>query len=449
MYINWCVIGKMSQQQKNKQSSKPPLVDGTMEPQAPWYLDLFLPSGGILERVHLFFKDRNDSPFKNCGPVQHMKTDTGGIDMSSCLCVKTTEGISYLVDPMAFSFVSLMAEGEMTMKKAGWLENTSEGEDSVNATSFVTALKRVNQHLLKKRNSDKRKRQHEEKDATPIKALKEMGTTASEVTDIVPHETIEVVDLDMPSNTSVAIMVDPASSALLDSIDQPPEKELDRQVAKTSKSGLDGYLGIEQYFKFGVQFTALICVDYCNLAPDSYKCRPLSDEYVKYLLKTFAGHSRPCSLAADLMPYDPHTNVPLKSDEVHLDKLQQYHYWILSGQHSIMAARAFLRNKSKKYASRKLFYEKRLARIIVDAPREVSVRISRMENIETQTSMKTQPYVEILKHARGQWLAYSKPTKPKGGVPVGHESRKLWDVSLHLFLFKFQWFKSSILVCDK
>ena len=74
-----------------------------------------------------------------------------------------------------------------------------------------------------------------------------------------------------------------------------------------------------------------------------------------------------------------------------------------------MATRAFLCNESMKYAIWKLFYEKRLTRIIVDAPKEVVVWISRMENIETQAAMKSQPYVEILKHARGQWLAYSKP----------------------------------------
>ena len=55
--------------------------------------------------------------------------------------------------------------------------------------------------------------------------------------------------------------MDPASIAGLDAIDQPKEKDLDKQVAKTSKSGLDGYIGIEHYFKFGVQFTPLIPVD--------------------------------------------------------------------------------------------------------------------------------------------------------------------------------------------
>lgn len=73
---------------------------------------------------------------------------------------------------------------------------------------------------------------------------------------------------------------------------------------------------------------------------------------------------------------------------------------------------------------------------MVDAPKEVAVQISKMENIKTQTTMKHQPYVEVLKHGRGQWLAYSCPQKPKSGVPVGHESQKLWDVSFYsLFVF--------------
>ena len=75
-----------------------------------------------------------------------------------------------------------------------------------------------------------------------LSMLKEVGAVSREVKDIVPHEIVEVMDLDMPSSTSVAIMVDPASNALLDSIDQPREKDLDRQVAKTSESGLDGYV---------------------------------------------------------------------------------------------------------------------------------------------------------------------------------------------------------------
>ena len=49
--------------------------------------------------------------------------------------------------------------------------------------------------------------------------------------------------------------------------------------------------------------------------------------------------------------------------------------------------------------------------------------------------MKTQPYVEVLKHGHGQWVAYSCPSKPKAGEPVGHESWRLWDVSSSTIFF--------------
>ncbi|MCO5615124.1 hypothetical protein L7F22_069413 [Adiantum nelumboides] len=119
-----------------------------------------------------------------------------------------------------------------------------------------------------------------------------------------------------------------ASVKVLASIVQPEEKDLDKDVKKTFKSGLDGYIGTEHYFKFGVQFTQLISVDQCNLAPDYFKCRPLSGVYVKFLLRQFAKHSRLVSNAADLMPYDPIKKEPLKANEVHADKLATYHYWI-------------------------------------------------------------------------------------------------------------------------
>ena len=100
-----------------------------------------------------------------------------------------------------------------------------------------------------------------------------------------------------------------------------------------------------------------------------------------------------------------------------------------------MEIRSLLLNRSTKYVLRKEFYKCRVARIVVDAPKEVAVHISKMENIETQKSTKTQPYVEVLKHGHGQWIAYSCPSKPKVGVPVGHESRRLWDVSSSTLFF--------------
>ena len=200
---------------------------------------------------------------------------------------------------------------------------------------------------------------------------------------LVPTKAQSEGEICVPPSTSLAVVADSLSIAVLNSIVQPNEKDLDKVIAKPSKSGLDVYVGIEHYFQFGVQYTQLIPIEQCNLAPEAYKCRPLSKAYVKYLLKLFASHSRPVSNAADLMPYDPITKMPLQTNEVQGDKLGTYHYWILSGQHSILAARSFLLNQSTKYASRKEFYKYKIARIVVDDLEEVVVRISKMENIET------------------------------------------------------------------
>ncbi|MCO5604239.1 hypothetical protein L7F22_058402 [Adiantum nelumboides] len=75
---------------------------------------------------------------------------------------------------------------------------------------------------------------------------------------------------------SIAVIAESALVKVLASIVQSKEEDLDKDVKKTFKSGLDGYIRLEHYFKFGVQFTQLISVDQCNIAPDHFKCMPLS-----------------------------------------------------------------------------------------------------------------------------------------------------------------------------
>ena len=439
----FCFYRKMAQNILKKRMSKS--IDATGSAANPWYLDFYLPNGGSDDKVHLFLQDKEQPTFKNCGVVKELKKDYSDLDMSPCLGVKVLNGDCYLLEPTTFlsNLVKVDHEG-LTMSKAGWVELKEDTPSEDFIDMFIEGFSKVTRHLGKIKKVQNKKRKNEESsEGIQSKTLKESeaplvgnNSRVSEQENLllVSLDAQEVGDTCVGTTPATAVVVDSASVAVIDSVGQLNEKDMDKQVAKTSKSGLDGYVGIEHYFKFGVQFTQLIPVDQCNLAPDPYKCRPLSDMYVKYLLRQFAGHSRPVSNAADLMLYDPMTKIPLKENEVQGDKLATYHYWILSGQHSIIAARAFLRNKSTKYISRKEFYKFRTARIVVDAPKEVAVRISRMENIETQTAMKTQPYLEVLKHGRGQWLAYSRPAKPKPGVPVGHESRKLWDVSSTYFL---------------
>ncbi|MCO5614410.1 hypothetical protein L7F22_068691 [Adiantum nelumboides] len=395
--------------QSSSKKRMPKSVDATCSTPSPWYLDFCLPSGKSDERVHLFFKDKEQSPFKDCGVVKDINKDSSDLDMSPCLGVKVQNGDCYLLEPMAFAWESLKerSDGE-TMIKVGWIEIKEDTPSENLMDMFTEGFKKVIQYLANLKAQNSKKRKHEgTSQVNQKKALKEREAPSVEnSTGMAEQESLSLVPLEAPHRDeasltetplitpSIAVIADSASVKVLASIVQPEEKDLDKDVKKTNKSGLDGYIEIEHYFKVGVQFTQLINVDQCNLAPDHFKYRPLSGVYVKFLLRQFAKHSRPVSNAADLMPYDPIKKEPLKANEVHADKLATYHYWILSGQHSIIAAKAFLRNKSTKYASRREFYKYRTARIVVDAPKEVAVRISKMENIETQTTMKTQPYVE-------------------------------------------------------
>ncbi|MCO5574645.1 hypothetical protein L7F22_028434 [Adiantum nelumboides] len=160
---------------------------------------------------------------------------------------------------------------------------------------FIEGFKKVIQYLanLKAQNSKKRKnegisqvnQQKTLKESEPPSIRNSTQNAEQESLSLVPLEDPhrdEASLIETPLITpSIAVVADSASVKVLASIVQPQEKDLDKDVKKTFKSGLDGYIGIEHYFKLGVQFTQLISVDQCNLAHDHFKCRPLSSVYVK------------------------------------------------------------------------------------------------------------------------------------------------------------------------
>ena len=77
-------------------------IDATSSDPSPWYLDFHLQNGGCDEKIHLFFQDEEQSPFKNCGIVKDVKKDCS-LDMVPWLCVKVVNGNSYLLDAMALT----------------------------------------------------------------------------------------------------------------------------------------------------------------------------------------------------------------------------------------------------------------------------------------------------------------------------------------------------------
>ena len=82
-----------------------------------------MPNGRREEKVHLFFKDQDESPFKDCGVVRELKEDASNLDMTSCIHVKMINGPSYLLDPVAFAHDFLkVSDSEITMAKVGWVQ---------------------------------------------------------------------------------------------------------------------------------------------------------------------------------------------------------------------------------------------------------------------------------------------------------------------------------------
>lgn len=161
--------------------------------------------------------------------------------------------------------------------------------------------------------------------------------------------------------------------------------------------------------------------------------RTLTVSYVNELVKSFAMLSKHPATCAYLMPFHKETNIPMHKEEVQVEKLWEYTYWILAGQHSIYAAKLFIRDgKGEAFEQRKCFYTRRKARIVVNAPEDASCKISSMANMEAQTILKNQPYIDILQHLRAQWIAFGRPKKPIQGLVKGHKDRQNWDVSYKL-----------------
>ena len=128
---------------------------------------------------------------------------------------------------------------------------------------------------------------------------------------------------------------------VLKTIPQVDTKKMQKQFEGKEKIGMAGLVNYAKYYPLGLSCIREVLVDQCDLAPDQYICRPLSPKTVSQLVVDFGGMPKPCSFAADLMPYDPRTNKCIRLADFKREKVFSYRYWILGGQHSIMAARVF------------------------------------------------------------------------------------------------------------
>ena len=73
-------------------------------------------------------------------------------------------------------------------------------------------------------------------------------------------------------------------------------------------------------------------------------------------------------------------------------------------------------------------YEKREARIVVDPQPKVATAIFAIANEEARSLYVKQPYFDILKQIRSQWVFNNSPSRPMPGVTEGSPSCQDWDV---------------------
>ncbi len=184
-----------------------------------------------------------------------------------------------------------------------------------------------------------------------------------------------------------------------------------------------------------------IPVDQCWLAPDQFNSRQIEAQRVDECMLFFAASANRPGACAYLIPVKSagkKKGTPMKLSEVIEDKLTEYSYWIIDGQHSIYAAK-YLRYQEMEKDGRSqelvAVYEKRKARIVVDPEPEVATAISAIANEEAQTLYVKQPYYDILQHLRSQWVFNNSPSRPMPGVTEGSPSCKDWDVCLYPLLF--------------
>ncbi|KAJ7518026.1 hypothetical protein O6H91_21G051600 [Diphasiastrum complanatum] len=114
----------------------------------------------------------------------------------------------------------------------------------------------------------------------------------------------------------------------------------------------------------------------------------------------------------------------LQKEELKKDLLHQYRYYIISGQHSIMAAKKLVLSlQCPNYL--KQYYGKRLSRILCCLDTVELVKLSSKLNELQRNVMKRSPYQETLQQARKQWEEYGSPTKPLGGHSMQDENWKV------------------------
>ena len=390
---------------KNKVARVPVSVDYTCNELRKWYLDIYGIEGAQFHKVHLFIaKKENENIFEDVGQV--VEACVSVVDSHpevECIDILVPMNQEFQLSPAGYAFECMASNKEETMFSRGW----KIGDSTINVTadqlqsSIIATLRRKK-----------------------VKASQPLTKKQAKVHKATPKGSSSILDVDNASSSKMR-MVDPN---LLEA------EALKGQEKDTG--GMDKYI---KYFPF--QYREFdIPVQNCWLAPDHYNARIMDIKHAEGVLFGFSRSTTKPAACAYLMPIQnakTKGGTPLAVEEIEESKIKDYHYWILDGQHSIYAAKFLLHNQqnNKEIFERLIdVYKFRKARIVVNAPPLVATAISTIANEEAKALYVKQPYSQILKHLRSQWIFSGRPPRPGTGIVEGNSARAGWDVSYFLFL---------------
>ena len=183
------------------------------------------------------------------------------------------------------------------------------------------------------------------------------------------------------------------------------------------------------YYPFGVDTTFSIDVMKCYPAPANYVYRKLNPDWVKILTYDFIEDTKQEEILAILMPINLASKTPLSA--LPKEDIHKVDYWIISGQHSISAAKRLQQTKSSKVTPLlQRQFKFRRSKIILNCPPKITREISKDANISVAKSMQKEPFLDQLMQARSQWNANGRPDKPPPSVHLSKagDDFKSWKV---------------------
>ena len=140
------------------------------------------------------------------------------------------------------------------------------------------------------------------------------------------------------------------------------------------------------YYPFGCE--SIFSIDVMNSfpAPAHYVYRKLNSDWVKILTNDMIEDTRFEEILAIVMPVDDNLSTPLQ--KLSQDKISSVKYWIISGQHSISAAKHLqLSDLDAVRIQLKQQFQYRRCKILLNFPPKVTREISKGANISVAKSM--------------------------------------------------------------